>query len=106
MGDGNISGKGIATQARDGAIFRLQLPGALDCATAYDADNTASRRVSDKLGYLDDGVTHYSYEGVRHTRCRRVLPVRVWEEVKPEWVKEVEVFGWDNVKSFFFPEGQ
>lgn len=62
--------------------------------------------MSDKLGYLDDGVTHYSYEGVRHTRCRRVLPVRVWEEVKPEWVKEVEVFGWDNVKSFFFPEGQ
>jgi RimJ/RimL family protein N-acetyltransferase len=85
---------GIGTRAR---AMMLSLAfdhlGALAAESGYMDGNDASRIVSERLGYLPNGVGFHEFEGVRCRENRVLLEVDRWSSMRAAWLDEVETEG-------------
>lgn len=81
-------GRGIGTIMRL-AVLSLAFDhlGALSATTGAWADNAASRRVSEKVGYLRDGIDVEDSGGRRREHLRFRLDVERWRELGHPWVE-------------------
>lgn len=94
-------GQGVATAMRR-AVLHLAFAG-LRAETARSgafADNAASLRVSDRLGYQADGFDTVERRGERGTILRRLLSRSDWERLAPAW-PEVTVEGLEGCRAEF-----
>ena len=55
--------------------------------------NDASRIVSERLGYLPNGVGFHEFEGVRCRENRVLLEVDRWRSMRAAWLDDVETEG-------------
>jgi RimJ/RimL family protein N-acetyltransferase len=78
--------RGVATATRQ-AIVHLAFAGlgAETLRSSAFADNAASLRVSEKLGYQLDGTDTYVRQGQPATMIRLVLTRDAWEKCCPAW---------------------
>jgi RimJ/RimL family protein N-acetyltransferase len=87
-------GTGIGTRAR---VMMLSLAfdhlGALAAESGYMDGNDASRIVSERLGYLPNGVGFHEFEGVRRRENRVLLEVDRWRSIRAPWLDEVGIEG-------------
>ena len=85
---------GIGTRAR---AMMLSLAfdhlGALAAESGYMDGNDASRTVSERLGYLPNGIAFHAFDGVRCRENRVLLEVDRWRSVRAAWLDEVDVEG-------------
>jgi RimJ/RimL family protein N-acetyltransferase len=81
-------GQGFGTEMR-AAVLLLAFDhlGALSACSGAFADNPASLRVSEKLGYRRDGVNIHARRGERVVEIR--LELATAEFIRPEWTLEV-----------------
>jgi hypothetical protein len=49
--------------------------------------------VSERLGYLPNGVGFHEFEGVRCRENRVLLEVDRWRATRPAWLDEVDIEG-------------
>lgn len=72
-------GQGYGTESR-AAVLELAFAclGAWEARTSYVDGNTASERVSDKLGYVYNGRRAYNRDGVRTIEHCMLLEAAVW----------------------------
>lgn len=85
---------GIGTRAR---AMMLSLAfdhlGALAAESGYMDGNDASRIVSERLGYLPNGVAFHEFEGVRCRENRVLLEVDRWRSMRAAWLDDVDIEG-------------
>jgi RimJ/RimL family protein N-acetyltransferase len=85
---------GIGTRAR---AMMLSLAfdhlGALAAESGYMDGNDASRIVSERLGYLPNGVAFHQFEGVRRRENRVLLEVARWQSMRAAWLDEIAIEG-------------
>ena len=60
--------------------------------------NDASRVVSERLGYLPNGVMFHEFEGQRRREQRVLLEADRWRSVRPAWLDEASVDGVDALR--------
>lgn len=98
---GAFQGQGIGTAMRR-AMLHLAFAGlgATQARSAAFTDNTASRRVSEKLGYAEDGTETFDRGGEQATMVRYVLTRAVWERLSFGW-PPVEVDGVEACRPLF-----
>lgn len=83
-------GRGLGTEARAAVLlFAFDHLGAVQARTTAWADNTASNRVSAKLGYRQDGTNRETRRGEATTVNRFLLTREDFEQHHPEWTVEV-----------------
>ena len=70
--------------------FAFDHLGAVQARTTAWADNTASHRVSTKLGYRPDGTQRETRRGEATTVTRFLLSRADFEQNRPEWTIDVE----------------
>jgi RimJ/RimL family protein N-acetyltransferase len=98
-------GAGIGTAMRR-AVLHLAFAG-LGAETARSgafADNRASLRVSEKLGYVPDGTETHARRGQRGTVTRLVMSRSSWEERSSDW-PEVAIEGLEPALWMFGLDG-
>lgn len=66
---------------------------ALAAESGYMDSNDASRIVSERLGYLPNGVGFHEFEGVRRRENRVLLEVDRWRSMRAAWLDEVDIEG-------------
>jgi RimJ/RimL family protein N-acetyltransferase len=101
-----FQGQGVGTAMRR-AVLQLAFAG-LGAVTARSeafADNTASLRVSEKLGYLPDGTATMVRRDQPATMVRLLLAREGWEARSPSW-PEVVVEGLRPSLSLFGLKGE
>jgi RimJ/RimL family protein N-acetyltransferase len=82
-------GRGIGTEMRAAVLaFAFDHLGALRARSGAFTDNTASRRVSAKLGYRADGSLWCARRGQRAEQVRLLLTPE--EFVRPSWTLQVD----------------
>ena len=90
---------GIGTRAR---AMMLSLAfdhlGALAAESGYMDGNDASRIVSERLGYLPNGVAFHEFEGLRCRENRVLLEAERWRSVRAAWIDQVDVEGIDPLR--------
>ena len=94
-------GRGVGTAMRR-AILHLAFEG-LGAETARSgafADNPTSLRVSEKLGYVQDGTETHERRGERATIVRLILPRERWEKLSVSW-PEVRIEGLEPALGLF-----
>ncbi|MFG2140852.1 GNAT family N-acetyltransferase [Streptomyces sp. NPDC048650] len=98
LGQGH-QGQGIGTEMR-AAVLHLAFAGlgATAVASAAMTDNPASLRVSEKLGYLPDGVTVASVQGTARTVQRLRLDRARWQAHR---AVPVEIHALEPCRGFF-----
>jgi RimJ/RimL family protein N-acetyltransferase len=85
---------GIGTRARAMMLLlAFDHLGALAAESGYMDGNDASRIVSERLGYLPNGVEFHEFEGVRCRENRVLLEVDRWRSTRAAWLDEVDVEG-------------
>jgi RimJ/RimL family protein N-acetyltransferase len=91
---GAFQGQGIGTGMRR-AMLQLAFLGlgASQARSGAFADNGASRRVSEKLGYLEDGTESFVRGGEPTTMIRFLLTRARWQEQATRW-PAAEIEGW------------
>lgn len=89
----SAQGRGLGTEMR-AAVLHLAFAGlgALRAETSAYADNVASQRVSERLGYLPDGEEVDALGDERRTARRYALTRERWEERRR---RDIEVQGLD-----------
>jgi RimJ/RimL family protein N-acetyltransferase len=94
-------GQGIATAMRR-AVLALAFAGlgAQSARSGAFADNVASLRVSEKLGYVGDGTEVFVRRGQRSTMVRLLLTRSQWQTNCHEW-PEVEIAGLEDCLAVF-----
>jgi RimJ/RimL family protein N-acetyltransferase len=92
-------GEGIGSRAR-AAMLELVFGhlGGLAAESGHMAGNDASRRVSDRLGYVPNGVAFHEFEGRRHEEQKLLLTSERWLAHRPAWLDDLVVEGVDPVK--------
>lgn len=81
-------GRGLGTEMRHAVVsLAFDHLGARVARSSAFADNLASRRVSEHLGYEDDGVEQYVRRGRAAVLVRSRLTPRTWR--RPSWTPEV-----------------
>ena len=90
---------GIGTRAR---AMMLSLAfdhlGALAAESGYMDGNDASRIVSERLGYVPNGVVFHDFDGMRCGENRVLLEAHRWPDVRPSWLGDVVVDGVDALR--------
>jgi len=82
-------GRGIGTEMRAAVLmFAFDHLGATRARSGAFADNAASLRVSEKLGYRQDGTASYARRGERTEEVRLLLERDAF--CRPDWGLEVE----------------
>ncbi|GAA4896377.1 GNAT family N-acetyltransferase [Actinomycetospora straminea] len=85
-------GRGLGTEMRQAVIgLAFERLGAHFARTSAFADNVASRRVSDRLGYTPDGVERHVRRGRPALLLRSRLTPEAWR--RPEWTLGVAGLG-------------
>ena len=80
-------GRGFGIEARVAVLqFVFDYLSAVQARTTAWADNTASNRVSDKLGYRQDGTERETRRGEATTVNRLLLSPQDFEQYRPEWI--------------------
>jgi RimJ/RimL family protein N-acetyltransferase len=88
----SAQGRGLGTEMRHAVIgLAFDHLGARGARTSAFADNVASRRVSEHLGYAPDGVEHHVRRGRAAVLLRRRLTPEAWQ--RPAWTAEVDGLG-------------
>ena len=92
-------GRGIGTEMR-AAVLNLAFAGlgALYATSSAFADNPASRRVSRKLGYIDDGIERQVRRGQAATLIRLRLDRETWQSTP---AVPVEIYGLEPCLGMF-----
>jgi len=89
-------GRGVGTKAR---AMMLELSfaqlGALAAESGYMDGNDASRLVSERLGYLPNGVAFQQYDGERFRENKVLLEAQRWAITRPSWLDDMEAVGID-----------
>lgn len=57
--------------------------------------NDASRLVSERLGYLPNGVAFQQYDGERFRENKVLLEAQRWAITRPSWLDDMEAVGID-----------
>ncbi|WP_214365676.1 GNAT family N-acetyltransferase [Pseudonocardia sp. H11422] len=84
-------GRGIGTEMRAAVLlFAFDHLGARQARSGAFADNTASHRVSAKLGYRPDGTNTYARRGERVEEVRLLLTPEAFADHRPAWTLQVE----------------
>lgn len=82
-------GRGLGTEMRQAVVaLAFDHLGARAARTSAFADNTASRRVSERLGYAPDGVERHVRRGRPAVLLRSRLVSDRWR--RPDWTLDVE----------------
>lgn len=82
-------GRGLGTEMRHAVVaLAFDHLGARAARTSAFADNSASRRVSDRLGYTPDGIERHVRRGRPALLLRSRLVAGDWR--RPEWSPDVE----------------
>lgn len=85
-------GRGLGTEMRQAVVtLAFEHLGARAARTSAFADNVASRRVSDRLGYTPDGVERHVRRGRSALLLRNRLTPDAWR--RPEWTLGVAGVG-------------
>jgi RimJ/RimL family protein N-acetyltransferase len=80
----DLQGGGIGTRARAGVLeLAFAELGATEAHTAYLTGNQASRAVSRKLGYRDNGFHNVHRNGETRRNNRMILELLDWEADRP-----------------------
>jgi RimJ/RimL family protein N-acetyltransferase len=86
-------GKGYGTEMRMAVLmFLFDCLGADRARSSAFEDNTQSRAVSRRLGYVEDGTFVASRRGKAAREIRLVLTRERFAEFRPEWTLEVDGF--------------
>jgi RimJ/RimL family protein N-acetyltransferase len=92
-----VSGRrrtGIGTRARAMMLLlAFDHLGALAAESGYMDGNDASRIVSERLGYLPNGVRFQDFEGIRCRENRLLLEADRWHSTRAAWLDEVDIEG-------------
>ena len=92
-------GSGIGTRARAMMLaLAFDHLGAAAAESGYMDGNDASRIVSERLGYLPNGVAFHDFEGQRRREQRVLLQADRWQESRPPWLDQVVVDGADPLR--------
>jgi RimJ/RimL family protein N-acetyltransferase len=75
--------------------------GALTVSSGCTLGNEASKRVSGKLGYIDDGTYIDAVNGQRHVGHRPRLSRERWAQFRPDWLDDLDVTGLGPVLELF-----
>lgn len=87
-------GRGFGTEMRAAVLaFAFDVLGAEQARSGAFTDNPASRRVSEKLGYLPDGTQRLVVRGRLVVEERQVLTAERFARHRPSWRPEVEGAG-------------
>ena len=87
-------GRGVGTAMRAIVLeFAFAHLGASTASSAYATGNVASARISQRVGYLDDGLVLDSFDGVRFEYRRQRLDAQRWCDHRPGWLDGLEVRG-------------
>ena len=90
---------GIGTRARAIMLaLAFEQLGALAAESGFMDGNDASRIVSERLGYLPNGVAFHDFEGTRCREQRVLLEAGRWSAVRPAWLDQLEVEGADALR--------
>ena len=94
-------GHGIGTAMRR-AVLHLAFAGlgAEAARSGAFTDNTSSLRVSEKLGYVQDGTETHDRRGERATVVRLILQRERWEKLSSSW-PEVRIEGLEPALGLF-----
>ena len=85
---------GIGTRARAMMLaLAFDHLGAAAAESGYMDANDASRIVSERLGYLPNGVAFHHFDGARCRENRVLLERDRWQSVRPAWLDEMDVEG-------------
>ncbi|MHC1563509.1 GNAT family N-acetyltransferase [Actinomycetospora sp. C-140] len=88
----SAQGQGLGTEMRHAVVaLAFDHLGARVAGTSAFADNVASRRVSERLGYAPDGVEQHVRRGRAAVLLRSRLTPESWR--RPEWTPEVDGLG-------------
>lgn len=94
-------GAGIGTAMRRAVLhFAFAGLGAESARSGAFADNATSLRVSEKLGYVQDGTETHERRGERATIVRLILPRERWEKLSASW-PEVRIDGLEPALGLF-----
>ena len=87
-------GSGLGSRARAMMLeFAFTHLGALAAESGYMDGNDASRLVSERLGYVPNGVAFQQYDGERFRENKLLLEAERWIETRPGWLDDMEVIG-------------
>lgn len=92
-------GRGIGSRAR-AAMLELVFAhlGGLAAESGHMVGNDASRVVSERLGYVANGVAFLDFEGRRCEERKLLLTRARWLAHRPAWLDDLEVEGVDGVR--------
>lgn len=87
-----IHGQGVGSRMRAMVLeFAFVHLGAEAARTGYAKGNDASKRISEKLGYVEDGTQVFEYEGKKFAGYRMALGRDNWQKHRPDWLDDMEV---------------
>lgn len=98
---GEVQGKGIGQTMRAMLLeFAFGYLGAREANSGYMPANEASRKISERLGYVSNGVEILTYRGTAHESTRLLLTAERWKQFRPPWLDQLEVAGSEKAQQF------
>ena len=92
--DPALQGRGIGAAMRAVVVeFAFRYLGATTASSGYMVGNHASRKVSERLGYADDGMVVWEFRGERFEERRMRLTAQRWPAFRPGWLNGLRVTG-------------